>query len=102
MDNVENNDQQIVHINEKLTEFIGQDEILLEIPVQADLSVECGESVSLSDMQSDFLEIHSLAGIKTKNIKSEKIALIAGGDVECKGTTLAQHLLIRADQEGVR
>lgn len=97
----ENNDQQIVNINEKLTEFIGSDEILLEVPVQADLSIECGESVALSDIQSDFIEIHSLAGIKTKNIKSEDIKLVAGGEIRCEGTTLAQKLFIKTEH-GVR
>lgn len=98
----EGENQQVVSISEKLTEFIGQDEILLEVPVQVDLAIEGGESVSVSDIEGDSIEVLSLTGIRTKNIKGDEIKLFAGhGGVHCQGTVLAKKLTVRSEQEGV-
>lgn len=94
--------QQIVKINEKLTKFIGHDEILLEVPVQVDLEIECSEGVSVSGIESDEIKVLSLTGIRTKNIKSEEIHLVSSGNIQCEGQILAKKLVIQAQQEGVR
>lgn len=95
-------DQQIVKINEELTKFIGHDEILLEVPVQVDLEIECSEGVSVSGIESDEIKVLSLTGIRTKNIKSEEIHLVSSGHIQCEGQILAKKLVIQAQQEGVR
>lgn len=91
---------QTVHVNEKLTKFIGHDEILLEVPATADLYIENGESVTLSDFQSDAIRVRSLGAIRSRNIKAETISL-HGGEVKCLGTTLAKELVVQSDLDGV-
>lgn len=93
--------QQVVYINEKLTKYIGHDEILLEVPVQVDLAIENGETVSISDIESDSLEVYSMSGIRTKNIKGDEISLVSGGGIDCQGQILAKKLKVITQQEGV-
>lgn len=94
-------DQQVVTISEKLTKFMGQDEILLEVPVQVDVDIEGSETVSLSGIESDSIVVYGMKGIQTKNIKGQDIELTSGAGVQCQGTLLAKKLTIRAEQDGV-
>lgn len=97
----ENDGQQVVRISEKLTKFLGQDEIVLEVPVQVDLAIENGDSVSVSNIESDFCDIQSITSIRTQNIKGDNIKLKSGGSIQCENTVLARSLVVQTEQDGV-
>lgn len=91
---VQDNDVNVTNEGSEATE------ILLEIPVKADLTVESDGALEVSDLHSDQLAVKTAKGIKTKNLRSENIQLHSGGNVECRGLTLGYRVQIKAENSG--
>lgn len=91
-------EQQVIHIKDN---FGGQ-EVLLEVPVQADLFIVNTASVAVSNFQSTAIDVQSGENIKATNIKAEEVTLSSGGgEIECSGTILAQKFNVRTEGNGV-
>ncbi|GAB0096234.1 uncharacterized protein DMENIID0001_117160 [Sergentomyia squamirostris] len=75
------------------------EEILLEIPVKADVTVEADGSLQIRDLHSDKLSANASRGITTKNLRSECIHLQSEGDIACQGLTLGYSVILTAKGE---
>lgn len=77
-------------------------EIVLEVPVKALLSVETKGDISLKNVHSDFIDLIAGGDILTKNLRSIKITLNSkNGNIYTKGLTLAQNINITTLKNGV-
>lgn len=75
---------------------------VLAVPIQADLTIESKDSVSVQNMYSQLLNVRAQKNIKTKDIKCSEISLISeNGDITCNGMLLAETTSIEIKGGGV-
>ncbi|XP_055686588.1 uncharacterized protein LOC129791939 [Lutzomyia longipalpis] len=78
----------------------GVSEVLLEIPVKADLSVAADGKLDVADLHSDRISVSTSSGISTRNLRSESIELHSKGDIVCRGLTLGYKVRIETEDAG--
>lgn len=102
---IDDQDVQIKILNDQIDiiSSSSRSEIVLEIPVKANLSVETKGDISLKNVHSDFIDLIADGDILTKNLKSAEISLNSknGGNINCNGLTLAQNINITTCKNGV-
>lgn len=83
--------------------YSSKSEIVLEVPVKSNLSVETKGNINLKNVHSDFIDLIADGDILTKNLKSIEITLNSnnGGNIHCNGLTLAQNIKITTCKNGV-
>ncbi|XP_055543748.1 uncharacterized protein LOC129729262 [Wyeomyia smithii] len=73
----------------------------LQIPIKADLAVENLGNTTISELYSDTVYVQSGGNIDTKNLRCTGINVRSnGGDISCRGTTLAQTVSVLTGGEG--
>lgn len=77
-------------------------EIVIEVPVKSLLEVETIGNIDLKDVHSDFIDLVAGGDIFTKNLRSIEITLNSkNGNINCNGLTLAQNINITTSRNGV-
>lgn len=105
-------DGEVVSINTKNFTLDQADETelqelsyLIEVPVRANLKIDSEKSVSIENLYSDKILVHTTGeggDIKTKNLQAFQLNFEAdNGNIFCDGTTLANEINLRVKKTNV-
>lgn len=85
-----------------INSYSSKTEIVIEVPVKAFLSVETKGNINLKNVHSDFIDLIAGGDIFTKDLRSIEITLNSkNGNIYCNGLTLAQNINITTLKNGV-
>lgn len=100
------NAQMLIEIDGKnikvVNNFKGKGELpvcVLEVPVKSDLKIESEDSVSISEMYSDYIKVEAEKDIQTSNLKSSTVDLGSeNGKIQCDGLILAHRIDVHSEK----
>lgn len=99
------NAQMLIEIDGKninvVNKFKGDTEspiCVLSVPVKSDLKIEAEDSVEISEMYSDYINVEAVKNILTSNLRCTTIDLGSeNGKIQCNGLILAHKINIHSE-----